>query len=218
MAPLFAARRPADWRVCGVAVAGATREAACEPTRGASAPSAPGGDPTVTPRKCALWSGLALAAIAALIAAAVAVAGSLPGQGPWYYNHDIGASKRGRAQMQLSLSVQSDGAFVGQIQVVFIGGKCTKHGRTRRAGLVSFSEGAGTPPIRVNADASFSARFRVDNLNDETGHGTASIRGVFNGTRVSGTVKVSHLRDRIFGTCRATGKFNTRGQAGGPQP
>lgn len=168
-------------------------------------------------RKRPLLSALSLSVIAGLAGTAVALAGTLPGMGGWYYNHDIGSGRAGRAEMQLSLNVRSDGASVGGIQAVIIGGKCRKHGRTRRAGLVSVSESAGTPPIPVKPDASFSATFRVDNLNDSVGHGTASIKGVFHGTRVSGTIKVMRLHDAIFGTCKGTGRFTTRGQAGGAQ-
>jgi hypothetical protein len=148
---------------------------------------------------------LAVSVVLALVAATAALAGRLPAQGTWRYDNTATLkSVEGTAQFRVFVHVLASKANIYSLDGIVIGGTCKgKDGETHSAGATAFS--AVRTLVSVKRDGSFSAARNV--VGDATGvKGTAKVKGVFNGAYVSGTVSV-HMRNPIFGDCKATGKF-----------
>src|SRR4051812_40923709 len=157
-------------------------------------------------RARALCGVLVAAVLAGLIAAAIASAGRVPAPGIWTYdNGDRVTATAGHAIFRAFLRVTPAGSSIFSLDGIVIGGKCRKHGRTSPAGAIGYSA-VNTKKIAVHADGSFSATRKA--VGDATGvKGTVKVKGVFNGTRVSGKV-TAHLRNPNFGDCRGSGRFS----------
>src|SRR4051794_3925633 len=148
---------------------------------------------------------LALFFLAMSLLVSVALAGKLPGEGVWIYdNGDTVTAKDGRAIFRAYVRVEAKGTSIFSVDGILFGGKCRKGGRSNPAGSMAYDL-ASKPEIRVHPDGSFSATRKA--VGDATGvKGKVKVKGVFNGTRVSGRVTV-HLHNPNFGDCRGRGKF-----------
>jgi hypothetical protein len=145
------------------------------------------------------------------LVASGALAGKLPPQqGTWRY--DAPASFRITNQLALFrayVKVVPSRPNIYAMDGTVFGGVCTKGGRTVKQPIVW----AALHPrlvIPVKPDGSFAGTRSV--VGDATGtKGTVSVKGVFNGTHVTGTVN-EHLHDPNWGECIGTGKFTSVGE------
>jgi hypothetical protein len=149
---------------------------------------------------------LAASALACLLGASIAFAGTLPAAGVWIYdNGDTVSAKPGNAIFKAYLRVTPTGSRIESIDGILIGGKCRKNGRTQDAGTIGYSA-VKKIPIHVNADGTFAATRKA--VGDATGvKGKLRAKGTFTRNRVSGRVTV-HLHNPNFGDCRGSGKFS----------
>ena len=131
------------------------------------------------------------------------MAGSLPATGTWLY--DTPSSKAGNTTFQAYVNVEPAASDIYAFNGILLGGRCRKGGHSRPAGSIGYSA-AKTKKISVGPDGRFAATRRV--VGDATGvKGSVRLKGVVDGSRMSGTVKV-HMHNPVFGDCRGKGKFS----------
>jgi hypothetical protein len=148
---------------------------------------------------------LAVSLLGALLVTSVAVAGKLPGQGDWLYDSaPTMKSTAGYVVFKAYLRVGDAGkASVYSFDAVVLGGTCTmKNGKIVHDSLVGGNVVKTQIPVR--AGGSFAGTRTA--VGDTGGKGTLTVKGVFTGTRVSGTV-TAHMHDPNWGDCKGTGKF-----------
>jgi len=132
-------------------------------------------------------------------------------QGIWLYDIPPGSTLpaiANYATVQAYLNVSRGKYDVYSFAVIVVkGGTCTKGGRTDASTLVSGTNAKTL--IAVKPDGSFSATRNA--VSDEAGSkGTVQLKGVFDGVHLKGTATV-HMQYPVFGDCRATGKFASKG-------
>jgi hypothetical protein len=154
---------------------------------------------------------LVLLALAFPLGASAASAGKLPPQqGAWKY--DAPASYRITDRLALFrayVKVTPDKPNIYAMDGTVFGGVCTKGGRTVKQPIVWAALHLRVV-VPIKPDGSFAGTRSV--VGDATGtRGTISAKGVFNGTRVTGTV-AEHLHDPDWGECTGTGKFVSVGE------
>jgi hypothetical protein len=147
---------------------------------------------------------LALAVLIALTAASAALAGKLPGDGDWSYDSASNMkSAPGYVVFKAYLRVDAGKASVYSLSAIVLGGTCKmKNGTIVKDSLVGGD--VVRTQIAVKPDGSFVGTRTA--RGDTGGKGSLTVRGVFTGARVSGTV-TAHMHDPNWGDCRGTGKF-----------
>ena len=162
-------------------------------------------DGTNSPATC---SGAGSVTLTAIRPPAAVPPNKLPAPGIWVYDHGSTLPALGAyATVQAYLNVSPGKYDVYSFAVVVSGGTCKKDGRTETGQLVSGS--SAKTLIAVKPNGSFSATRNA--VSDESGSkGTVQLKGVFNGVHVSGRATV-HMHYPVYGDCRATGKFASKG-------
>jgi hypothetical protein len=130
---------------------------------------------------------------------------NLPAEGIWSYDNIATVkSAEGNAIFNAYLRVIPGKSNIYSLKGAVLGGTCKrKDGRTLPAGGIAYS--AVRTLISVKPDGSFSATRNA--LGDAAGaKGTVTVKGVFDGTHVSGTI-TAHMHNLVYGDCKGTGKF-----------
>ena len=165
-------------------------------------------DGTNSPATC---SGAGSVTLTAIRPPAPVPPNKLPAPGIWLYDIPPGSTLpaiANYATVQAYLNVSPGRYAIYSFAVIVVkGGTCTKDGRTDPSMLVSGT--SAKTLIAVKPDGSFSATRNA--VSDESGSkGTVQLKGVFNGVHLKGTATV-HMHYPVFGDCRATGKFASKG-------
>jgi hypothetical protein len=144
-----------------------------------------------------------VSALVALPIASAASVGKLPAEGVWLYDTSSNMkSAAGYVVFKAYLRVEAGKTSVYSFDAVVLGGVCKmKSGKIVRDSLVGGSVVRTHIPVR--ADGSFSGTRTA--VGDTGGKGTLTVKGVFTGARVSGTV-TAHMHDPNWGDCKGTGK------------
>jgi hypothetical protein len=153
---------------------------------------------------------LVLVALTVPLAAAGAHAGKLPAQeGDWLYDAPSAFKVTDKlALFRAYVHVTSDAPGIYGMDGTLFGGVCKKNGQARKQPIVWAALHLRVL-VGVKADGSFSGTRSV--IGDATGtKGSVTVKGVFNGKHVTGTV-VEHLHDPNWGACSGTGKFSSIG-------
>jgi hypothetical protein len=147
---------------------------------------------------------LAVSALVTLLATSAALAGKPPGPGDWLYDSTpTMKSVAGYAVFKAYLRVDGGKASVYSLDAIVLGGICKmKNGKLVPGSLVGGS--VVRTQVAVKADGTFSGTRTA--LGDSGGKGTLTVKGVFTGARLTGTV-TAHMHDPNWGDCRGTGKF-----------
>ena len=148
----------------------------------------------------------ALSALLAVSAAVAAPAGKLPKEGAWFYDSTGSMSQRDALFLAyVNVSAVPGKSFIYHLAVTVIGPCKGKDGRIGRDNFVGGATDTGRSiKIPIKPDGRFSATFKL--IGDTGGPGTGTVKGVFNGIRVSGTV-TAHMHDPNYGDCKGTGRF-----------
>jgi hypothetical protein len=164
-------------------------------------------DGTTTPATC---TGAGSVTLTAVRPPAAVAPNKLPAPGIWLYDIPPNSTLPALgtyATVQAYLNVGPGKYDIYSFAVIVNGGTCKKDGRTDTNQLVSGT--SAKTFIAVKPDGSFSATRNA--VSDESGSkGTVQLKGVFNGVHVSGKATV-HMHYPVFGDCRATGKFQSKG-------
>jgi hypothetical protein len=159
-------------------------------------------DGTNAPATC---SGVGSVTLTAVRPPAAASASKLPAEGIWSYDNTATVKPtEGNAVFRAYLRVIPGKSNIYSLSGAVLGGTCKrKDGRTLPAGGMAYSAVRTIIPVKPNG--SFSATRNA--LGDAAGvKGTVTVKGVFAGTHVSGTI-TAHLLNPVYGDCKATGKF-----------
>ncbi len=164
-------------------------------------------DGTTTPATC---TGAGSVTLTAVRPPAAVPPNKLPAPGIWLYDIPPGSTLPAiatYATVQAYLNVSPGKYDIYSFAVIVNGGTCKKDGRTDTNELVSGT--SAKTFIAVKPNGSFSATRNA--VSDESGSkGTVQLKGVFNGVHLKGTATV-HMHYPVFGDCRATGKFASKG-------
>lgn len=158
-------------------------------------------------RRRAVRAVLVALAVATTCAGPVALAGSLPGAGVWFFDNTANVNTAdGHAIFRAYLRIDpARPTTLYSFDATVFGAKCKKNGRTLVQPIALASK-ANKANVTVRPDGTFAATRKVtgDALHV---YGTATVRGTFTGARLSGKV-VAHLHNPIWGDCRGTGRFS----------
>jgi hypothetical protein len=140
--------------------------------------------------------------LGALLAASTADA-RLPGYSDWVYDTKVPS---GGTVFRAMVEFNGKGSgFIYSVDAVLVHGRCkTTKGRVFTEMLVGGGNGSypgGPFNIPIKPNGRYSGAKHV--INDT---GTMTLKGVFTGTKMSGTVTL-HVHNSAWGDCRATGKF-----------
>ena len=142
-----------------------------------------------------------------LTAVRPAAASKLPAAGDWRYDQVSTRATGTYAVFDVYLHAIPGKSSVYSFSVIVVGGTCKRGGRTFTGSLVGGS--SASTKIAVKPDGSFSGTRSA--VGDETGSkGTVRFKGVFDGTRVSGTV-TAHMHYPVLGDCQGTNTFRGKG-------